>query len=86
MEARSVKGHWPKGKRRHDADGVEVLIARTKRLLRNRIPNIVSQSALAKAIKVHPRSVGRWLRGEDCPAPTHKRAWKRWLDKQRGRR
>lgn len=77
-----MKGHWPKGKRRHSDDGVRVLITRMKRLLRRPVSRVISQRALAKSIGVSPRTVGRWLRREDCPSQANKRAWAKWLDER----
>jgi hypothetical protein len=80
---RRAKGHWPKGKRRNDREGVAGLIVRTKRLLgRRAAPGKVSLRALAAAMGVDARSVSRWLAGEDVPSGPRKAAWQRCLDRQ----
>ncbi len=77
----SIKGHWPRGKRRHSDDGVRALIARTKRLFRHVVPGKTSAKALARAIGVSDRTVHRWLRSEDVPSEANRAAWSKWLEK-----
>ena len=75
----TVKGHWPKGRRRNPTDGVTALVAHTRRLLRKPIPGKVSRKALAKYIDVDPRTVSRWLQGIDVPSLASKRKWSKWI-------
>lgn len=75
-----MKGHWPKGRRRNPEEGVKLLRVQTRRLLRHTQPGLVSQRALARSVGVDIRTVGRWLRGEDCPSAASCRKWQKWLD------
>lgn len=79
-------GHWPAGKRRHE----DVTTADERRRLREwfarhgqgvgptRNPHSIPSAAAA--IGVSPRTIRRWLSGEDVPDP---HAWRRLLDRQR---
>ena len=63
-----TRGHWPKGRRRNPEDGVKLVLTRTRRALRRLIPGQVSRKALARVVGVSPRTISRWLAGEDYPS------------------
>lgn len=74
MTTTRPKGHWPKGKPRHP----RVPPARLERVRRffdqhrlggGPIVNERSAQRVALAIGVSPRTVRRWLAGEDNPSP-----------------
>lgn len=60
-----TKGHWPRGKRRHAA-APDVM-----RDLRDAYREVGSLRVIAKLVGVDHRTVNRWLKGEDRPAPEH---------------
>lgn len=72
-----TKGHWPRGKRRNEA--ARLLIARTKRVLAHPVRGKVSLRAAAAKIGVAPRTLARWIAGEDFPTEEGRRRWEAWL-------
>lgn len=75
-----TKGHWPEGRRRNPDKGVKPLLVRTRRRFRHIKPGVVSLRALARYMQVDTRTVGRWLRGEDCPSPASVKRWQKWFE------
>jgi IS30 family transposase len=62
---RDGRGHWPKGKRRSSIPpNVRRSIIRKIRIA---LDKGLSRRTIAKEIARTPRTVGRWLRGEDFP-------------------
>jgi LmbE family N-acetylglucosaminyl deacetylase len=57
----TVKGHWPKGKRRNHPRGWITLVKRLDHYIQER----ASAKAAARAIGVSDRTIHRWLAGED---------------------
>jgi hypothetical protein len=57
------RGHWPKGKKRNNPRGWTMLLERLKKYVAQRS----TLRGTAAAIGVDPRTLGRWLKGEDVP-------------------
>ena len=74
-----TKGHWPKGRRRNPEHGLPPLVAALRRILRHTIPRLISRRAIAREIDVSPRTLARWLAGEDYPSIPHRRRLAVWL-------
>lgn len=89
--ASKPKGHWPRGRRRHDpSSNWDVIRSRLWLLLDKRgtgsdrtLPasRRVSRHALAKRMRVSDRTVRRWLAGEDFPTARHAAAVDRWCER-----
>ena len=60
-----TRGHWPRGKRRHDVPGWPSTLKGLRLAVRDRI----SRRELARRVGVSDHTVRRWLAGEDLPAP-----------------
>ncbi|WP_397570682.1 hypothetical protein [Schlesneria sp. T3-172] len=76
------KGHWPKGKRRN-VESPEWSATRELlvQILRDHpAPMIRSASAIAAVVGVSPKSVGRWLKGEDLPGEPQQAVMREWAD------
>lgn len=77
----TIKGHWPRGKRRNPTKGTRLLLSRVKRLLKTRHqPKKVSIRALAKFVGVDAHTATRWLRDEDIPTVASQRRLAKWLE------
>lgn len=66
MPATISKGHWPRGRRRNNCD--PELLALTLRTVNRQIRvGVISRIKLAGLLKIHDRTLRRWLAGEDWP-------------------
>lgn len=81
------RGHWPKGKRRNTAVAAwSQLRRRLTRLLA--MPDrhvsidsewVRSRAGLARWLGVNPRTVGRWVNGDDMPPPENVERMREWI-------
>ena len=79
------KGHWPAGKRRHKPHhqwGWAISLGYAL-LVTHRLRRVRSIRAVAAALEVAPRTVSRWLAGEDIPSPDRQTAFLRWVRRHR---
>jgi len=72
------RGHWRRGRRRHPDPGG--LLVRLRRVFRHREAGRVSLRVAAGYIGVAPRTVARWLKGEDYPSPAYQAALAAWVE------
>lgn len=76
-----TKGHWPAGKRRNPDSGHWMRVrARLDQLLRDHWRHgVITANRLAADIGVDPRTINRWLNGEDRPSEESQAALALWL-------
>ena len=76
------KGHWPKGRRRHDdRDWATVRKRLAKALEEWFCRGRVSIREAARRLDVSTRTVGRWLAGEDVPPVSMQRRVNQLVDR-----
>ena len=75
------RGHWPKGKRRHEDKGDWSVLRRslTQFLGTYYSRGEVSMRQLAADLNYSTRAVRRWLHGEDRPTIEVQEAIEQWL-------
>lgn len=79
-----AKGHWPAGKRRHPDSGQwsRIRLSLTSLVTEHFEPVVRSCDAAALAMGVSSRSVRRWIKGEDIPAPDLQDIVRQWCAEQ----
>jgi hypothetical protein len=55
------------------------VLADVQALIRDPVPGVTSLRAVARHCRVDPRTVGRWLSGEDWPPTTQVRRMRGWV-------
>lgn len=73
------RGHWPKGRRFHTRVAEYSPRKCAIFIERRRRRGIISRAQLARHCRVDPRTVTRWMRGEDWPAPKRQHKVIEWL-------
>ncbi len=82
----STKGHWPAGKRRNPVTGWSRTHQAWVKLIQSRPENgIVSGRACAASLGVSPRTVYRWMTGEDVPSQEMQQQIREWTNARKGR-
>lgn len=79
------RGHWPAGRRRNPDAGQW---SRTRLALQSLLDEhwqqgVRSERAVAAALGVSPRSLGRWLAGSHRPHPDYQELLAAWVAEQR---